>query len=376
MCIYLLCVYLNLFNGDVKVKSEGVWKEGYLELELRNGDSVFVLDGKAEIVFDDNTTAIIDSNTMIGINTSENSNRIYLNFGRIWAKVSKLLTGKIFEIEDNNCIAGVRGTEFVVSYNGDSSGIDVLEGEVEVKEKGLNKIVRLKRFERIRVRRKILSKIQKIDEARYERWFGWDKRDAQKIIERIKERREKRENLLERLEILQQRLQDNELKKKIDELREEGAKDDELIRLRGEYLIKRLNEDISRLESIYRDLESLRGELRIKIDRLKSLIKKREFKEARVLFNEIESKIPFLKARLREVFILYEKVENAKNRLEEFVKINRDNKKVRDIIKEAKNKIKEVNIIQKKIQNGLKEAKLFEKFINDLRIKLQERERK
>ena len=62
--------------------------------------------------------------------------------------------------------------------------------------------------------------------------------------------------------------------------------------------------------------------------------------------------------------------------MEEFVKINGDNKEVRDIIKDKKNKIKEVNIIQEKIQNRLKETKLFEKFINDLRIKLQERQRK
>jgi len=60
-----------------------------------------------------------------------------LSLGSLWAKVHKLLAGQRFEVETQNGVAGVRGTEFRVTT--DAAGrslVRVYEGRVEVRGEG------------------------------------------------------------------------------------------------------------------------------------------------------------------------------------------------------------------------------------------------
>jgi hypothetical protein len=58
-----------------------------------------------------------------------------LTFGNLWAKVQKLLGGQKFEVETQNGVAGVRGTEFRVAAYGSGQMVRVYEGVVEVKSR-------------------------------------------------------------------------------------------------------------------------------------------------------------------------------------------------------------------------------------------------
>ena len=64
----------------------------------------------------------------------EGSFRAKLSLGNLWAKVVKLTTGRRFEIETQNGVAGVRGTEFhVAATRSGQATVRVYEGKVEVK---------------------------------------------------------------------------------------------------------------------------------------------------------------------------------------------------------------------------------------------------
>ncbi len=60
--------------------------------------------------------------------------RIHTWFGHMWTRVSKSLGGGVdYQVTTPNAVAGVRGTEFVVSATeGGGSDITVIEGQVEV----------------------------------------------------------------------------------------------------------------------------------------------------------------------------------------------------------------------------------------------------
>jgi hypothetical protein len=55
-----------------------------------------------------------------------------LSLGSLWAKVHKLLTGDSFEVETENAVAAVRGTEFLVDAGGEDR-LRVYEGTVEAR---------------------------------------------------------------------------------------------------------------------------------------------------------------------------------------------------------------------------------------------------
>jgi ferric-dicitrate binding protein FerR (iron transport regulator) len=59
--------------------------------------------------------------------------RARLALGHLWARVRKLLAGQSFEVETQNGVAGVRGTEFLVAAVPNRQIIRVYEGKVEVK---------------------------------------------------------------------------------------------------------------------------------------------------------------------------------------------------------------------------------------------------
>lgn len=57
-------------------------------------------------------------------------------FGSVWAKVTKLLANESFQVETDNGVAGVRGTEFLVEAGaqGKDDHVRVYEGAVAVRE--------------------------------------------------------------------------------------------------------------------------------------------------------------------------------------------------------------------------------------------------
>lgn len=106
---------------------------------LHEGDVVETgLGGRAEISFASGTLLRIGEGSRVELREAPPSGgafRARLLLGNLWAKVHKLVAGEHFEVETENAVAGVRGTEFRVEAAG-AKGEDlvrVYEGAVEVK---------------------------------------------------------------------------------------------------------------------------------------------------------------------------------------------------------------------------------------------------
>jgi len=113
--------------------------------ELWQGDSQLQVGD--EVVFDSELKAKkgyavvrVDAVGLVRISKSTRihfakRHRLRLFFGKLWAKVSKLGSGG-FEVETDNAVAGVRGTEFVVERTKRKTRVAVVEGRVALRGAG------------------------------------------------------------------------------------------------------------------------------------------------------------------------------------------------------------------------------------------------
>jgi ferric-dicitrate binding protein FerR (iron transport regulator) len=122
---------VTLVEGDVKVTPKGgapavvaaasVLHEGDL---VRTGP-----DSRVEVQIATGTKLRIGPSAQAELREAPPAGgrfRLKLAVGNLWAHVAKLLTGDRFEIETENGVAGVRGTEFTVGAAGDGKGDDLL----------------------------------------------------------------------------------------------------------------------------------------------------------------------------------------------------------------------------------------------------------
>jgi FecR protein len=106
---------------------------------LHEGDVVETAPGgRVEISFANGTLLRIGESSRVELREAPVSGgafRARLLLGNLWAKVHKLIAGEHFEVETENAVAGVRGTEFRVEAAGGKSEdlVRVYEGAVEVK---------------------------------------------------------------------------------------------------------------------------------------------------------------------------------------------------------------------------------------------------
>jgi hypothetical protein len=109
---------------------------------LREGDIVETAPGsRLEISFANGTLLRVGESSRIHLREAPVSGgafRARLLLGNLWAKVHKLIAGEHFEVETENAVAGVRGTEFRVEATGGKGEdlVRVYEGAVEVKHAG------------------------------------------------------------------------------------------------------------------------------------------------------------------------------------------------------------------------------------------------
>ncbi|MFA5098582.1 MAG: FecR domain-containing protein, partial [Candidatus Margulisiibacteriota bacterium] len=115
------------FEGKVEYqkKMSSRWLPCAIGTVLGQDDNLRTkLNSKAEIGIDDNTTIIVEENTIININELYKSDEqgdqssLKLLLGKVRAKVKRVLkkTEK-FEVKTPTSVAGVRGTDFSVLYN-------------------------------------------------------------------------------------------------------------------------------------------------------------------------------------------------------------------------------------------------------------------
>jgi len=99
-------------------------------------------DGKAEILLEDGSTLVVQSNTTLQLSGIKRQKRkktsILIFFGRVWNKVSRAIGDRAsYEVNTPVVVAGVRGTEFEAAVGDDGSvRIRVQQGTVNVAADG------------------------------------------------------------------------------------------------------------------------------------------------------------------------------------------------------------------------------------------------
>jgi len=135
---------IALLEGTVEIGRGSTWTAASIGTAIGVGDQVRTdARGRARIVFQDGSVLNLGANTQVGIeqqSTDANkgtwSSRIRLVKGRIRPLVSDYYqrSGSVYEIETPTAVAGVRGTEFVMTYDpvGDVSQVAGMTGTVAV----------------------------------------------------------------------------------------------------------------------------------------------------------------------------------------------------------------------------------------------------
>jgi hypothetical protein len=109
---------------------------------LQEGDTVRTgADSRVEVAFGSGTVIRLGPSTQAVLHEAPAAGgrfRLKLLLGNFWAKVSKLSGGERFEVETENGVAGVRGTEFRAERGGGDQEdlLRVYEGKVEVAHHG------------------------------------------------------------------------------------------------------------------------------------------------------------------------------------------------------------------------------------------------
>ena len=138
MFAVLLALVVTFAEGDVTVRHGGVAKSAAPGDTLQDGDEVETgAQSRAEFAQGDGTLVRVGETSRIAVhNTSRRAFSAKLMLGDLWAKVHKLLAGDSFQIETENGVAGVRGTEFRLEARGDEHLLRVYEGVVSLQGSG------------------------------------------------------------------------------------------------------------------------------------------------------------------------------------------------------------------------------------------------
>jgi hypothetical protein len=104
---------------------------------LHEGETVeTALRSRVEIAFPTGTLLRLGPRSRMELRAASadgGSFRAWFTLGNLWAKVHKLVAGQRFEVETQNGVAGVRGTEFRVAATAKGQAlVRVYEGRVEV----------------------------------------------------------------------------------------------------------------------------------------------------------------------------------------------------------------------------------------------------
>ncbi|MBI4727302.1 FecR domain-containing protein [candidate division TA06 bacterium] len=136
---------INYLKGRVEVqKAQGIiWAKAAVKMKLGAGDKISTEDGsEAEIVLEDGSVLKMKDKSLLLIERMEKSkkptisvvNSFKVRTGKVLGCVRKLssLDSK-FIVETPTAVAGIRGTVFAIYVEGDSTGLDVLMGEVGIR---------------------------------------------------------------------------------------------------------------------------------------------------------------------------------------------------------------------------------------------------
>lgn len=130
---------LAVLADDVLIKESNNGDFKKIDREARVGEGAEIKTtstGRASILYSSGTVANLSENThavVKNLNDRGRQSKLRLLAGSIWSKLQNILgKGDLYEIETENMVASVRGTEFRVDFANGISVIEVFENKVEV----------------------------------------------------------------------------------------------------------------------------------------------------------------------------------------------------------------------------------------------------
>jgi hypothetical protein len=133
---------VSIVEGTATVQAAGVASEQPLAkgAALQRGDVVRTgPDARVQISMSSGSTLRVGPSSTLEIRDAEPVHfSARLSLGSLWARVHKLLQGDSFEVETENAVAAVRGTEYLVDAApaGGQDRVRVYEGTVECRGRG------------------------------------------------------------------------------------------------------------------------------------------------------------------------------------------------------------------------------------------------
>jgi len=135
---------INFITGDVKIVSEGKTVSANVGDKIVQGMTVKTgPKAIADIYFEGSVIRILEKSSVVmkelikNLKENKELTELYVENGKVFSKVTrKLTTGEKFRVNTPTAVAGVRGTEFLVSEEDGKSTIACIEGKVAVKDFG------------------------------------------------------------------------------------------------------------------------------------------------------------------------------------------------------------------------------------------------
>lgn len=128
-------------KAEVQRAGERAWRPAELQMAVNPGDKLSTEAGaELEIRLDDGSVLKLKDKSLLELDAMEKQAKplttitsLKLGLGKLLGCVRKLSSRESkFEVTTPTAVAGVRGTVFAVFAEGDSTGLDVLQGQVAV----------------------------------------------------------------------------------------------------------------------------------------------------------------------------------------------------------------------------------------------------
>ncbi|MBN1694034.1 FecR domain-containing protein [candidate division WOR-3 bacterium] len=188
LILILLGTVLNVYTNDVVVKRADTTIIPTIGMELMDNDTVIAGDSsKAEILYADSSMLYLDANTRIATTSDEKKRSIFLSFGRIWAKVKKLVKGESLEVVTPVSISGITGTEFEQSFIAEKVDCKMFGGNLNFKDKKSGEEKKLGEGETASLEKGKAAKFGKFKKDQVKQWYKWTKGDADFVLGKLKQ---------------------------------------------------------------------------------------------------------------------------------------------------------------------------------------------
>ena len=135
---------INFMPGDVKIIVNGQTVAAKVGEAVKQGMTVKTgPKAVVDIYFGDNVVRILENSSVVmtelvrNVADNKENSEFYIENGKMFSKVTrKLVDGEKFRVTTPTSVAGVRGTEFLVSEDEGKSNVACIDGVVIVKEAG------------------------------------------------------------------------------------------------------------------------------------------------------------------------------------------------------------------------------------------------